>query len=81
MKKQYIVGIKFSPNGEVLGTCGLIGGREISNIRNKITLNKKRETYIKAIYDSNKKLYEIWKLNKKEYENLHCGTGLFDSFI
>ena len=76
--KTYTVGIIFKPNGDVAGTRGLIGGRELNDIRSKITLNKKRETYIKAVYDSRKQLQELWKLNKNEYEDLNCGFGLID---
>ncbi len=76
--KKYTVGIEFKPNGETASTKGLISGAETNNIKKKIKLHQKRNTYVKAIYDKNKQLDEIWVLNKKEYDNLRCGFGLSD---
>lgn len=73
--KKYAVGIEFDPTGEVKSTKGLIGGRKINEIRKKIKLNKKTNTYTKTIFDEKDNVIEIWKLTKKEYNELHCGFG------
>lgn len=78
MKAKYQVGIEFDPSGQVKSTNGLIGGREVSQVLNKIKLNKKRNTYLLVKFDKNQSIFEIWKLTKREYKDLHCGFGLTD---
>lgn len=76
--KKYQVGIEFTPNGDTKSTKGLISGRDIQDVRHKVKLNKSRNTYLHVIYDENKRIIEIWKLNKQEYDKLQCGFGLND---
>ena len=76
--KKYQVGIEFLPSGEVANTKGLVSGKEIDQIRKYIKLNKKTNTYTHTYFDENKKITEIWKLTKKEYNELKCGFGLTD---
>ncbi len=76
--KKYEVGIEFNPNGEMKSTKGLVGGKEIKKVLDLVKLNKKTDSYFHIIYNEKKEIMEIWKLTKKEYDNLRCGFGLTD---
>ena len=76
--KKYQVGIEFLPSGEMKSTKGLISGRKIAEVKSKIKLNKKTNSYFHVYFDKDENIIEIWKLTKKEYQNLNCGFGLTD---
>lgn len=75
---KYEVGIEVNPNGEVRSSKGLISGREVREALKLVKINKKRNTYLHIKYDRDKRIVEIWKLTKKEYDDLRCGFGLSD---
>ena len=76
--KKYQVGIEFDPQGNTKSTKGLVGGKATNQILKHIKLNKTRNTYIHAWFNERQELVEVWKLNKKEYDQLHCGFGITD---